>query len=620
MDPLEGVGSLFSGGARPGDEAVGCREELLAVKEALHAVMSGAGAEALESRYLAQIKRNKSLVVQLNAEKSKTTQLEKVLHEEQRKNAALVEKAKQLAAKAKGGAGRPLEMRDIIPDIVTDRALEKMGGRASRSSSATQDDGDGTQQQQQQQSESVKQLRERADRCYRVISEKDSVIAEYKKEVQRWRALLQRETGVANDSLTLESMETKEGWKGRAHTIVLLQGKVKDLEEALRSSGSNPQQPVNLDGKQPPLPSPPRRSGSEGSSNEGAVVKDVDTEARQCVALMGQRRVQQMKELEREKDAAVDALTDEKRRYVALQARLTASQRESQQLKDNVRTMIEKSVGDDELIAAYREELTALQEDMRELKAWNSELEGAEGGGGGRPHHAPAGAKQQQPPIRCKAKHRRGSVRDDEEEEERDTFFSYLKQRLAGQMTIEAEEAGSPPPVNGGSLLLSQVVLRDIEDVLSNAFEYVKAAEQSAFAQDEEWSAVYQVYHELLTAVQESRGAAVKELSRKVHALPPLEKVLEEENRQLKARLTQLSELLDRSNALREAGWAVRSDHHQQQQQTGKRNGAPLDDDGREAGTSDAALQAQYLKLEKDYKELRKEFNRMQLKETPSFK
>lgn len=716
------------------------KEELSKVKAALHIAMSSNGAEALEARYLAQIKKNKTLTVQLASEKTRNIQIEKALHEEQKKRAELQEEIDKLQKKAQrkaggggggGAASRPLTMMDIVGDLATKKAKEQLGYDSPTISAEGKRRGDAAKaddsaiDSEEELEEVVKSLRERLDRSFKMVAERDSQLSECRKEVQLWRRVVERETGSTKEEVDVllkkaqtaspgeggaqrstagrgggDEAQADAGWKGRAQTIILLKGKLRDASEELRQArereaalraalDAGSPKPLSCGDPSKRWEDPGRGGGGDdveslmalvriadekGSSAEGATLpslaspaeggagrgdgiskqpKDVDAEARQRLQDMGNKRVQQQREMEKVLRQHQDRLEEEQRKHVALQARFTAVQRESQQLKQHVETILQKSSADDELIAAYKEEILALQEELREMKEWNTELmrDEDEDVGVQDNNNSSSNEKEKErrekilqaerrtrattsPPQRGTSlpsggggttafdedtRHYDSEDREAHERASRQIFFVQLQQHL--QVVQGRSTAGQ----GKGAAAAAQRLYLDFESLTSFVFAYVKALESRSFSRDQQYSRLYKLYQQLYTAAQElvsqqrrkpagSRGsnaARERELEeglQQLAALPPLEKTLVQENQQLKDRLRTLSDLLEKSEAARRVWAATRP--VQEAEGAGDASGAsPCG-----ATSQDSELLVQLERLQRDYNELKKEFNRMQLK------
>eukprot|EP00796_Vickermania_ingenoplastis_P000509 gene509-279_t len=703
------------------------KEELRQVKEALHIAMQEAGADALESRYLAQIRKNKNLTVQLSSERTKAIALEKALQEAQQRTrdveAELAKKVKKGAKRGEDG-GPPLEMKDIVMDIATRGAKERMGYDAPTLAAAAKGKPRaGESDSDEELEDRIKKLKERLNRSFKIVAERDALVNEAKRETQLWRKVVMRETGASKEDLdrllsdavqqteaksiataaakakaksvaayaaatlgdtplsedagtppptredpqdgpAAELAVPKDGWRGRAQTIVLLRGKLKDAEEALRraqqreaelqealaaaksyhygdggsstrasqaaappprwiddgAGGDDLASLMALAQRQAPAVGPsggsasdsrspsPRSAPKEGKTTAGGTeagavcVKDVDDGARQHLAQLGNKRLQRQRELEAAVQQREERLQEEQRRHTALKARFAALQRDHHQLRQHVETLLQKSQSDDDLIEAYKGELVALQHDLREARESRVENQQAEqqraeadahmttnlsgnalldqkrrnilgaerrrarelaagdsGGGGG------AGARAAA--AHCGGVPESAEDRRAHETAQQRSFFAHLQEVLDNAPGKGTDPAGAAPP---GSRQL-------LEDLLSASFRYVKALEATASRRDAATTRV-------LVAGSEAADEA-----------------LAAENKELKKRLATLSELLEKSEAARRV-WAAAG------------GPGPADSAGAAAGgPGPADLQARFNQMKKDYDDMKREYNRLQM-------
>lgn len=788
------------------DVVAAYKEELRKVKEALHLAMSASGAEALESRYLAQIKKNKNLTVQLASERTRCLQMERQWKEEEKKvkeYQAEQEKQRRKAQRKAGGGGSngpPLEMMDIVKDVATRRAKERMGYDTTTAAADAKMQPkvhrggaeDEEEDEEEEMQETIRKLRERLERSFKMIAERDAQVNESRREAQLWRQVVQRETGATREEVdrifrdavqaggggktsSVESpkavkasakappvgeeegdsddnavvstagkaataaqelrLHAKDGWRGRAQTIILLKGKLKDAEAALRqskqreeslqaalataakstavgsvlgggaSSAAPPRwvddgtgggddleslmalaqlsaKPVTSERPSLQPPPPPTRSASNTAG------KDVDDEARDHLAQLGNRRLQQQRELEATVDQLRERLAEEQRRHKALQGRFTTVQRDAQQLRQHVEVILQKSQADDELIAAYKEELVATQEELRDAREWNAELQQDYAGNGNDRLPYPYGEEDEpssgenrngsssNPAARdrrrefIRAERRRKAKREEEQQQQREQqdreerqrkreagevsdeagievdhggserasrekFFAHLRQHLT---TIQSQQLPLQTGDDGAGGRAAAVVERlrlDFESLTEYIFAYMKALEAPAVTREQKWDQLYRLYQALQHSVQEAlakttgagsgggprQSPAVKELEsvlRQAAALPPLEESVLRENAQLKERLRTLTALLDKVEAARQVWAAAGQEKLAEASQAPKKGthiagGQPENADASTDLVSVEMLQ-QYQKLQKDYAELKKEFNRMQMK------
>lgn len=218
------------------------QEEISQLKEALHLAMHSKGAEALEARFLEQVKKNKNLTVQLGVERQRATQLEQ-LSDATKKSASQSQKkgkgeektpaqsSQKLPAanrsrtsvdKRNSTGGSPLKgkekssrffltMSDVAASAATSNAKHQMnylppakGGSApgntrpsrtnSTSSSTAEDplETDGA---------TVRQWKATVATLRKQLSEKNDQLVEMKQEVALWKKVVEKETGASKETL-----------------------------------------------------------------------------------------------------------------------------------------------------------------------------------------------------------------------------------------------------------------------------------------------------------------------------------------------------------------------------------------------------------------------------------
>ncbi|RNF16982.1 putative coiled-coil domain-containing protein 13 isoform X1 [Trypanosoma conorhini] len=337
-----------NGGGDPYKEEIAQLRALLAE--------GGFDKDALEGRYLNQLRRARQLGVQLEAEKTHSRQLSAQL-------AALQAKAQ---------------------DANSSRGVEPSKGRGRQA--------EGGDQSEEQQSTTVA-LKERLERAYMQLNESKLQLEEQKKESQRLRKLLQQEIGGTPhelETLLKGAAESGAGWRGRAQQIVLLKGKVKELERTLAATAAAVAASANSDGEESSggggtAPLRGRAGGASVATDTVTALtsrnRDLDDVARARVAELQGRRLLQLREVQEELDKRTAELEAQRRRAEAAAARHVNLEADNHALREHLRTVLAKTENDNLLIDAYKEELTELQQALHAARMQLQEWEAWEGGG-----------------------------------------------------------------------------------------------------------------------------------------------------------------------------------------------------------------------------------------------
>ncbi|EKG06445.1 hypothetical protein TCSYLVIO_002447 [Trypanosoma cruzi] len=320
----------------------------------------GLDKDVLEGRYLNQLRRARQLGVQLEAEKTHTRRLTAQL-------AALQAKVQGL------GDGKGSE-----PSKGRVRQSEGVGGAGGQS---------------EDQQSSVAALKERLERVYVQLSDGKVQLEEYKRESQRMRKILQQEIGGTAEELEAllkNTTESRGGWRGRAQQIVLLKGKVKELERSLTAAAAAVNASAKLDGEDSSVGAVPALvqggRGKPSAPTEATTAltsrnRDLDDVARERVAEVQSRRLLQLRELQEELDKRTAELEAQKRRVEAAQARHVNLEADNHTLREYLQSVLTKTENDNALIDAYKEERDELQQALRTARIKLQEWEVWEGEG-----------------------------------------------------------------------------------------------------------------------------------------------------------------------------------------------------------------------------------------------
>ena len=195
---------------------------------------------------------------------------------------------------------------------------------------------------QEKQPEAPQELQRTSQREKR--AEKRSADLRHKLETERaegdkLRRALAREVGDSNLDDALKG--DGEGRKGRAQQIVMLKNKVRRLEKEVSEAG--------------PRKRPPRR--------------DVDAVAQRELEGARKEREREVEEVFKERATLQHEVVKVKETLQASQARVVAQTQEVQRAKDHIRSLLEKTDGDDELVEALRREVAEMRDGLKERDA-----------------------------------------------------------------------------------------------------------------------------------------------------------------------------------------------------------------------------------------------------------
>ncbi|GET87243.1 hypothetical protein, conserved [Leishmania tarentolae] len=355
------------------------------------AVAGGALGDGWEGKYLAMIKKNKDLTVQLGTVKQQLTAAEKALQAEQEKTQRLVAAvtvsslgsrgAKMGSKAAAGTAGLGDGCNDNSGSKSNGRGISGEGADAASSAAVA--------------------------RVYDKLHQKELAMAEVQRENASLRSLIQREVGLRDDTKEVDSLLRRVpavgssggsaaaaiggksasgtdggGWRGRAEEIILLKSKLKDAQrEVAEMAAAQGSSEKGADARMDPLALPASVRAFLGVNSDPATEarsiattstaqvrrsrRDVDDDARDRLSAMQQQRSAQQRQLTADLADLQKQLNEERMRSSALQARVKTMKSELDTLRSYVDTILEKSSTDDELVAAYKMELQRAHEEAR---------------------------------------------------------------------------------------------------------------------------------------------------------------------------------------------------------------------------------------------------------------
>lgn len=389
------------------------KQEAKQLRDALHIAVKEHGTafnDAMEGKYLAQVKKNRTLSVQLDTAQSQLRATQSALKLEEEKVSRLTGAAllsTTSATAAAGGAATRQQRRtrtrsSAAPSII--------------SAAVPADDA------------------AKVDRLYQQLHAKELQYAEVKRMNRSLRLLVQQEVGLhregdidqllaarhrsskgdgdddagkgaapadgnedgdeadgvvsaepTGDGVSRDdppaaaaslTFKAQQGWRGRAQEIIVLRGKLKDAKRELEVVRQRQRNGSEADG---PFDENENESHDDGGSSgiagggggsnlddisSGAAPtkrRDVDDAARSHLEVIQQRRMQKQQQLEYRLEEQAALYAEEKEKSKAQQAKWTILHREYTQLKNYVEQILEKSSSDDALIEAYKEEMEHLR-------------------------------------------------------------------------------------------------------------------------------------------------------------------------------------------------------------------------------------------------------------------
>ncbi|KAG5482860.1 hypothetical protein LSCM1_06892 [Leishmania martiniquensis] len=378
-----------------------CTAEAQQLRDALREVAlreaGGAPGAVLEGKYLALVKTCKSLNVQLATTQQQLTAARNALQAEQ-------EKTQRLAAAVKvsllGARAAKTDSKSSARTAHLDGSGDNVGG--SKSSGAEGSGG------------AAPASSAAVARVYDQLHLKEIAMAEMQRENAALRTLIQREVGLRDDKMDVDSLLRRAasalgsnggsaattvgskaacgsdggGWRGRAEEIVLLKGQLKDaqreLDKVAAAQGSHGGGEDDVETRTEPLSLPDSvraflGAGADPAAEARSVATtttvqtrrphhDVDDDARDRLNAMQQQRAAQLRQLTADLAQQQAQLNEERMKSSALQARVKTMSSELKTLRSYVDTILEKSSTDNELVEAYKTELKHAHEEAREWK------------------------------------------------------------------------------------------------------------------------------------------------------------------------------------------------------------------------------------------------------------
>ncbi|KAK7198697.1 hypothetical protein NESM_000833600 [Novymonas esmeraldas] len=558
------------------------KAEVKLLRDALHefAVRDGGGAsrgggaagtafsDVLEGKYLALIKANKDLTVQLASTQRHLATAQAALQTERDKSQRLVA-AMTTSAVGTHGEGSPPPSRTVGP-------AGKSGGDGGASSSAAT---------------------AAAARVYDELHQKELAMAAVQRDNAALRALLQREVGLRDDAGEVDALLQRTtstggaaadtaggGWRGRAEEVVLLKGKLKDAQRELRrvtaaataaaaaqGGGGGDGDSVDERADALALPASVRaflgvkdasskpaetRSSATSVATTAATQarrppRDVDDAARDRLTSMQQQRAAQQHRHAADLAQQQQLMAEERAKTAALQARVTTLKSELDTLRGHVDTILDKSRTDDELVEAYKLELHRAHEDVRRWQRAAAEAQAEVAATAGRGGDGGAGAALTVRGMRNGANDAVAAA----------ARVAHYRSTAAGGADSGRGAGGapSPPPPSFSAALYAWVCSACDEapvDEVAHAAAAASAPITPTTAAAAQLAAVLRrAFHHVVAA--ERHAAASLAAASPITASPnDAESVLAKENAVLKKRLRNVTEMLETELQVQRALWA----------------------------------------------------------------
>ncbi|XP_038611813.1 coiled-coil domain-containing protein 13 isoform X2 [Tachyglossus aculeatus] len=259
-----------------------------------------------------------------------------------RRNRDLTAEVESQKAKAKQLSGR---VRELEREAVETRA-RGCGGPGAHDPGSKQL-GAGMQGGTEAESPEVKALQEKLSAAQLKVVEYRNQIQVARQELRVAHKVLASEVG--EDANIAQLLSSPGSWRGRAQQILVLQGKVRELEGQLGRSQS-------------------KWSGEEAASGPRGLHRSPAREKTiQKIRCLERERKETLEKLSSERDALQRDHDNLRRKWEGVRARNQVLTAEGKALRSQVLTLLDKGKHDDELIDALLEQMKQLQETLSRL-------------------------------------------------------------------------------------------------------------------------------------------------------------------------------------------------------------------------------------------------------------
>ncbi len=328
------------------------RQEIAFLKQQLDVVADG----VTEQKYLQQAKKLRDLSVKLDSEKARVAKLQQTIikYERQQSEISEAERKGVLLPSAAGGGGGG------------------GGGNNNNNSVSAQ------QLELQYLNNQVSDLKQKLDRVSSQNASLRGQTEKYDKEMARIRKILLIEIGDENtvnkllnnnnnnnqndDEQQSQQQQQEGGYRGRAQQISLLQSKVKELTRQIQQQRTATSVAALND-------SASVAGGGDAISviAPTTTVKDFDSAHRSVIAQQESKKSLEVRQLQQSLEESKEHAGKEKQRADALSSRIHVLEKQLQQLKSSLQQVISKTENDNLLIDAYKQELEAQRNEIRQL-------------------------------------------------------------------------------------------------------------------------------------------------------------------------------------------------------------------------------------------------------------
>ena len=289
----------------------------------------GAGmSDAREAKMKELARRAKAATMALGRERAKTAQLASEL-------ASLKQQQQQQQGPPQGGGGGG-------PSVAGNGAVAAGalgGGAAARLEAAAARVGEAREGISSQDRErELKELRERLTATDRRLHETKIAVQSSKQELERYQRALKKEVG--EDVSVAKLLDEASGAKGRAQQIALLNDKVKALTRRLQS-----------------LDPTEEGGGAGGPGSPGSERDRGDERQRGALQKMDHDRHRELERLLLREQELSAEVVDSRKKSEAMGARIRNLELDVRGKKEKLKTLLDKSDADDQLVEALRTEL-----------------------------------------------------------------------------------------------------------------------------------------------------------------------------------------------------------------------------------------------------------------------
>ena len=289
----------------------------------------GAGmSDAREAKMKELARRAKAATMALGRERAKTAQLASEL-------ASLKQQQQQQQGPPQGGGGGGPSVAGngaVAAGALGSGAAARLEAAAARVGEARE--GISSQDRERE----LKELRERLTATDRRLHEAKIAVQTSKQELERYQRALKKEVG--EDVSVAKLLDEASGAKGRAQQIALLNDKVKALTRRLQS-----------------LDPTEEGGGAGGPGSPGSERDRGDERQRGALQKMDHDRHRELERLLLREQELSAEVVDSRKKSEAMGARIRNLELDVRGKKEKLKTLLDKSDADDQLVEALRTEL-----------------------------------------------------------------------------------------------------------------------------------------------------------------------------------------------------------------------------------------------------------------------